>query len=203
MTRPSHSEIACVDELELVKLAKTGDECAFSQLVKQSSSMLQCVAIQLVGNSEDAADCVQETMASAFVCLRKFDGRSTFGTWTCGILRNVCSNRLRSDGRARHVCLESAQNGSHFVPVSAFSEPMAPPEPDRVAATELAEQINAALEMLSPEIRTTFVLLAESELSYKEIAAFQKIPIGTVMSRIHAARKKLKAYLRMQKVDLG
>ncbi len=55
--------------------------------------------------------------------------------------------------------------------------------------------LDAALDRLTPTIRASFVLFAEAGMSYKEIAQALDVPIGTVMSRIHAARPKLQAYL--------
>jgi RNA polymerase sigma-70 factor (ECF subfamily) len=60
---------------------------------------------------------------------------------------------------------------------------------------DLRRQLNEALDRLTPKIRETFILFAEGELSYKEIAEVQDIPIGTVMSRINTARKNLQSYL--------
>jgi RNA polymerase sigma-70 factor, ECF subfamily len=180
---------------ELVESAKIGDKRAFEVLIEQARPMLESTAILLVGNRADADDCVQNALSRAFNGLPKFAGQSSFGTWIYRILRRVCARWLKSRGRDRHVCLEHAQNGSQFVRTPAFSEPIAPPEPDRVAAHELRQRIEAALEKLSPPIRTTFMLFAAKGLSYKEVAEQQGIPIGTVMSRIHAAREKLQEYL--------
>ena len=66
---------------------------------------------------------------------------------------------------------------------------------------DLRRTLDAALDRLSPAVRTTFVLFAEAGLSYKEIAAVQEIPIGTVMSRIFAARQKLQALLDLDRID--
>jgi RNA polymerase sigma-70 factor (ECF subfamily) len=60
---------------------------------------------------------------------------------------------------------------------------------------DLRKALEQALDRLTPTIRTTFVLFAEIGMSYKEIAEVQSVPIGTVMSRIHAAREKLQADL--------
>ena len=60
---------------------------------------------------------------------------------------------------------------------------------------DLKKALDAALDRLSPAIRATFVLFAEAEMSYKEIAALQDVPVGTVMSRLHYARQKLQSYL--------
>jgi RNA polymerase sigma-70 factor, ECF subfamily len=219
--RTNHPLSATDSNRKLVELAKAGDERRNGR-VKQDSkkrasgegsasppvfvveakrkvleaflsrhlAILVAYAMRLVRNSDSAADIVQDACLRAITTLQHFDGDSSIGTWLCGIIRNCYRERCRKQRRAMSV--------EDFVEGAA-----APPVADLVAATELGEQIYVALEMLSPEICTTFVLFAVSGLSYKEIAAFQDIPIGTVMSRIHAARKKLKAYLRMQKVDLG
>jgi RNA polymerase sigma-70 factor (ECF subfamily) len=79
---------------------------------------------------------------------------------------------------------------------SSGPEPSAPDDPARrMHRQDLRRALNQALDRLSPTLRTTFVLFAEAGLSYKEIADTQDVPIGTVMSRIHAAREKLQADL--------
>ena len=71
----------------------------------------------------------------------------------------------------------------------------------RLHQEDLRQVLDQALNRLTPTIRTTFVLFAELGLSYKEIAATQDVPIGTVMSRIHAAREKLQAVLDWDKLS--
>ena len=65
----------------------------------------------------------------------------------------------------------------------------------RRATRALRRMLDEALNRLSPATRATFVLFAEAELSYKDIAECQGVPIGTVMSRLHYARHKLQSYL--------
>ena len=79
---------------------------------------------------------------------------------------------------------------------AGYPEPSIEEDPTRgLSQQDLRQELNRALDRLTPTIRTTFVLFAEAGLSYKEIAETQEVPIGTVMSRIHAAREKLQAEL--------
>ncbi len=87
-------------------------------------------------------------------------------------------------------------NGRGDLPEPAFHD-----DPARsLHQQDLRRALDKALDHLSPKIRTTFVLFAELGLSYKEIAETQDIPIGTVMSRINAAREKLQQNLDWEKV---
>jgi RNA polymerase sigma-70 factor (ECF subfamily) len=133
-------------------------------------------------------------MLKAFLALGDFDGRSGFRTW---LLRIVTNTAL--DWGRRRQRRPGARGGDS-------TEPRLEPTTSNDPASGLYQQdlrlaLNQALNDLTPTIRTTFVLFAELKLSYKEIAATQDVPIGTVMSRIHAAREKLQAALDWDKLN--
>jgi RNA polymerase sigma-70 factor (ECF subfamily) len=134
-------------------------------------------------------------MLKAFSGLTEFDGRSAFRTWLLRIVINTAFDWGRR--RKRQPGGRGGDNGD-----LAHYDGIAHDDPSRrLHQQDLRIVLNRALDHLSLTIRTTFVLFAELGLSYKEIAEIQHVPIGTVMSRIHAAREKLQAELDWDKLS--
>jgi RNA polymerase sigma-70 factor (ECF subfamily) len=181
------------DEL-LVRRAREGDEAACAELFHRHRGDSYRLAYRQLGNEQDALDVVQEAMIKAFAALVDFDGRSGFRTWLLRIVQNTALDWGRRRKRRPSFQMGDGMNNGH--------EPNAPDDPGRrIHQQDLRRALNEALDRLSPTIRTTFVLFAESGLSYKDIAETQGVPIGTVMSRIHAARAKLQADLDWNRLN--
>jgi len=133
-------------------------------------------------------------MLKAFSGLGDFDGRSGFRTWLLRIVINTSFDWGRR--RKRRPGGRGGEDGD-----MARYEATTDDDPARgLHQQDLRVALNHALDRLSNTIRSTFVLYAELGLSYREIAETQDVPIGTVMSRIHAAREKLQAELEWDKL---
>jgi RNA polymerase sigma-70 factor (ECF subfamily) len=173
---------------QLVGLARGGDRAAQEELFRRHWGVAYRVAFRLLGNEQDSLDAVQEALLKAVAHLAHFDGRSGFRTWLLRIVTNAARDAGRKRRRRPALRLfDGDANGS---------EPAVAEDPaHRLHRGDLRKALDAALDRLSPATRTTFVLFAEAELSYKEIAECQDVPIGTVMSRIFYARHKLQSYL--------
>jgi RNA polymerase sigma-70 factor (ECF subfamily) len=178
----------------LVDRIRAGDHLAREELFRRHWGVAYRVAYRLLGHEQDALDAVQEAFLKAITHLDDFDGRSGFRTWLLRIVTNAALDTGRRRGRRATV------------PLGADASPGAEPSCDDDPAGGLHRQdlrriLDAALGRLSPPLRTAFVLFAEAGLSYKEIAAVQQIPLGTVMSRISAARQKLQAVIDLDRID--
>lgn len=148
----------------------------------------------LMRNEHDAQDMVQEAYLRAFRFFGGFHGTDA-RAWLLTIVRNTCYTWLKRKQAPEFTCdFEEAV-------MTKESD-----EPDPESSHELkvqAQLINEAIEKLPAEFREVVILRELEELSYKEIAAITGIPIGTVMSRLSRARKRLLAYLRSAtQVDL-
>jgi RNA polymerase sigma-70 factor, ECF subfamily len=173
---------------QLVKFAREGDRLAQEELFRRHAAVAYRVAYRLLGHEQDALDAVQDAFLKAIQHLGGFDGRSGFRTW----LLRIVNNAALDSGRKRRRRQALKRNGVEL----NGSEPVVHDDPAReLHRTDLRRTIDAALSRLSASTRATFVLFAEAELSYKEIAECQGVPIGTVMSRLHYARHKLQLYL--------
>lgn len=177
--------IAPMTDEVLVQRARLGDSAAREELFQRYRNDAYRVAYRLLGNEHDALDVVQESLLKAFSRLADFDGRCGFRYWLMRIVSNSALDWGRSRKRKRTVGLDE-RNADATVDADPGR---------RLQQQDLRRALDEALERLSPKIRTTFVLFAELGMSYKEIAETQEVPIGTVMSRISAARDKLQAAL--------
>ena len=198
--RDSENGVLDTSESDLVGLARAGDPAARQELFKRHFGIATRVAYRLLGHEQDALDAVQDAMIKALVHLESFDGRSRFRTWLLRIVTNAALDLGRRRRRRPWVSLdEPGSDGASRAEAIAFSET------DPAAGlhrADLRKLLNHALDRLSPSTRTTFILFAEAELSYKEIADCQNVPIGTVMSRLHYARQRLQTYFEESKVEV-
>ena len=185
-------DVAAPDDV-LVELARGGDRAALEELFRRHSSVAFRVAYRLLGHEHDARDAVQDGLLKAMIHLDAFDGRSGFRTWLLRIVTNTAY-----DWGRRRKRRPSARGGDE----ATSYEPTSDEDPaHRLNQQELRRELDQALNRLSSTLRETFILYAELGLSYKEIAETQDVPIGTVMSRIHAAREKLQAGLDWDKLS--
>ena len=148
--------------------------------------------MNVVRDREDAWDVAQEAFVRAWQALPSFRGQSAFYTWLFRIVMNVAADRLRQRGAAGRAF------GTERVPEEEFERVMVDQDEtpaETAARSEERERIMQALEAL-PERHRTIIMLSDLEgLSYREIADVLDIPIGTVMSRLHNARKRLRDVL--------
>lgn len=168
-----------------------GDRAALDDLFRRYRAVAYRVAYRLLGREADALDAVQDGFIKALTHLDRFRGHSSFKTW----LLRIVSNAALDVGRQRH------RDGWNARP------PAGTPPPDRAGTVEeaapdaaleradLRRAIDAALALLPPAQRQTFVLHVDGGLSYREVADALGISIGTVMSRLFYARQKLKTLL--------
>jgi RNA polymerase sigma-70 factor, ECF subfamily len=178
------------DEAELIERAKHGDSQAFGILVERYQRRVIGVALAVVHNQDDALELAQETFVRAYENLPKFESRSSFSTWLYRIAANLAIDFWRREGR--HVVLrgEDAENELRRIPSERGDSFRA------ASRGEISERLSKALEELTPEHRTVILLREVEGLSYDEISEVLQCPRGTVMSRLHYARNRLRGLLK-------
>jgi len=178
----------------LVSQARTGNAPAFEELVRRYRNDVFALSFHFVRNREDAWDISQEVFVKAYKSLRRFRGDASFKTWLMRIAANHCKDQLKKR-RLKTVPFDEA---------IATEAPSAVPGPgQRVEALELGEAIERAVDGLSAKHRMAFVLREYEGLSYEEMAQVMGCSLGTVMSRLHHARKNLQhALVRMGVVEV-
>ena len=183
----------------LVRASQKGDMRAFEELVARHRDKVYARAFSMVRNEDSAIDLSQEAWVKAWQRLHQFQGEASFLTWMTRIVINLCLDQLRKQKRLRAESIEQLDEELGGV---ERQMPIITPNPtERLERGELRERIDRALAQLSYEHRTVLVLHEFQELEYKEIAKTMGCSIGTVMSRLFYARRKMAALLADMKKE--
>jgi RNA polymerase sigma-70 factor (ECF subfamily) len=180
------------DEEGLLARAREGDRAAWQALFDSHRDVAYRVAWRVIGDSEDALDAVQEGFIRAYRGLAGFAGASSFRTWLLRIVyRQAIDLRRKAAGwRA----LSMGRGRPNMAP--ALPDPRSDADPaGPLVRAELGQQLAEAIGRLPADQRQAFVLHAEGRMTYAQIAGVQGVPIGTVMSRIFYARRRLRQML--------
>ena len=170
----------------LVRRCLTGDQSAMLALVENFQGRVFGLCYRMLGQRQDAEDCAQETFVRVLKNLHRWDPGRDFEPWLLAIAGNRCRTALSSRKRR---------------PVSdGMVEQLPDDAPDERAAQHLGEEVQLALAIVRAEYRQAFVLFHENELSYAEIAESMSVPLGTVKTWVHRARKELIEELRRRGV---
>jgi RNA polymerase sigma-70 factor (ECF subfamily) len=182
------------DDTELIERCRAGDIAAFEPLVEKYRQRVWRLAYNVLRDREEAWDVAQEAFVRAWQALPSFRGQSAFYTWLFRIVMNVASDRARSRA-ARGRAFGTERIAEEDWDRVLVDHPAQAPPDAAAAGAERRARIEQALATLSDDHRRIVVLSDIEGLSYKEIADVLEIPMGTVMSRLHNARKRLKTAL--------
>lgn len=193
---PAESAGPPSDELELVARCQTGDTEAFNELVTRYRQRAFAMIYHMVRNDQDAWDLAQDGFLKAWKSIGRFRGQSSFYTWLYRILMNVTIDWLRRQKIASGTEFDDAI-GLHHIEPGAATAPRAEMQPaERISDQEIRTRIDGAIARLSPEHRAAIVMRELDGLEYTEIAEAMDCSVGTVMSRLFYARKKLQTMLK-------
>jgi len=163
-------------EARWIVRARIGDEAAFAWLLSRYRARAIRVAIQVLHRPDEAEDAAQEAFIRAFRNIRSFRGDSRFATWFFHIVLRVCLDKKR------------LKRWDAEIPWDDAVDPAAPPD-----AGDTRVVVRALLDRLSPPMRAALILREVEGLEYEEIAHALGIPVGTVRSRLSAARARFRA----------
>jgi RNA polymerase sigma-70 factor (ECF subfamily) len=182
-----------ISDTELVQAAQKGDLAAFEELVARHRDKIFARAYSMMRNEEEALDLSQDAWVKGWQRLVQFQGDSSFITWMTRIVINLCLDQLRKHKRQRMESIDALDEESGGV---ERQMPVVETNPTQgLERGELRQRIDAALAKLSPEHRAALVLHEFEELEYKEIAKRMDCSIGTVMSRLFYARRRMASLL--------
>lgn len=179
----------------LMTAAKHGDREAFDDLVTRLRGHAFHFAHGLVGSREDAMELSQEAFLKTYNARESYRDGDPFHPWFLRILRNCCYSFLRKRGRIR----KSSLSGAGLLDDDAGDweiEDEAPRPDDHVLGDERTRLFWSAFQEMSARDREILTLRHFDELAYQEIADALEIPIGTVMSRLFHARRRLRESLQ-------
>jgi len=175
--------------------------------VERYQGRAYALALRVLKDEDRARDAVQEGFLKAYTNLAKFEGRSSFYTWLYRLVMNLCLDMKRRDRSDREVEWDETRPG----------EPAGAPDAEALAGrgagspgpaqalerSELRKRIAEAISQLPGDARETLLLREVDGMSYAEIAEALEIPKGTVMSRLHYARKRVQQILTEMGVGVG
>jgi RNA polymerase sigma-70 factor (ECF subfamily) len=184
------------DDIALVRRCQKGDALAFEQLVIKYRSKVFSMIYGMVQNEQDAWDLAQEGFVKAWRSIHRFKGQASFYTWLYRIVTNVAIDSLRRKSFKKTAEFDDEIAATQVEPGSK-TMPQPDPMPHQgLEREEIRHRIEHAINKLSPEHRAVIVMKEIEELQYNEIAEALGCSIGTVMSRLFYARKKLQTLLR-------
>jgi RNA polymerase sigma-70 factor (ECF subfamily) len=164
-----------LSEKESIELVQKGNKEAYQAIVKRYMRMTYYIVLSFVHNHQDALDLSQDSFVKAFRKIKTFDPQKPFFPWFYKLTKNLCLDHIKKRGRHREIPLEDM----HILDRE---------KEDR----EMKQAVWRGIEALPVEQREAIILRYFQQLSYKEIADLTGKPIGTVMSTLYYAKKRLK-----------
>ncbi len=187
-TRRNGTGVAVVSDSELIEQAVRGDLDSFGELVERYQDRLYAAMFHRLGNREDAEDAVQDAFIRAYRKLATFDGRSGFYTWLFRIAHNAAISRRRR--RRPRVSLDEQRDATGSEPASE-----GPPPQETAMRREQVQQVREAIDQLPDDQRDILILRELEGFCYEEIGHILDLAPGTVRSRLHRARTRLRELL--------
>src|SRR5437763_9819181 len=193
-TTPAQADVS---ELELVRRCQAGQTEAFDQVVTRYRTRIFAMIYNMVHNEQDAWDLAQDSFVKAWKSIGRFRGKSSFYTWVYRIVMNVTIDWLRKKQvKGAGTEFDDAVQLREVDPATK-TLPRAEALPhERMERSEIRQRIDQAIAQLSPEHRAVILMKETEDMQYHEIAEMLGCSIGTVMSRLFYARKKLQNLLR-------
>ena len=190
-------EPAAESDGQLVARAQAGDPTAFDELVVRHRNRVFAMIRNMIHREADAWDLSQEAFIKAWKALPRFEAKAKFSTWLYRIVHNVVYDWTRRKRPESGDEWNEELLRSEKIDPASRTTPSVALRPDKaLSSDELRERIEKALDSLSPEHRQAVLLKDVQGLAYKEISEVMDCSIGTVMSRLHYARKKLQTLLK-------
>jgi RNA polymerase sigma-70 factor (ECF subfamily) len=189
-----------IDQRELIQRLQAHEASAFRELVESHKHRLFNLAYDLLGNTHDAEDVSQETFIKVYHGIGDFRGEAQLGSWMYRIVVNLCLNRRRKKAVSEMELRESFEDDPAHQPIPAQDFAA---DPEKMTEAEIMRaHLRRALETLSPQQRTVFILRHDEDMPLAEIGKMLDISEGTVKSQLFRALKKLQEALAFYKADL-
>ncbi len=173
----------------LVQAARRHEPEAWNALLKEHQLPLCAYAAELLGDRTAALDVVQETFAAAVRHIGTLRDDERFGSWLFGLAHQKCVQHWRRSRRAEDVFAPSADDATN---AGEFADEATPDPRASLLRREESEEFFATIATLSPAHRSVLLLHVVEDFSLEEIARITDVPVGTVKSRLHHAKRALR-----------
>jgi RNA polymerase sigma-70 factor (ECF subfamily) len=190
------------DELLIQRFNQTKDSTFFKSLIRRYQNKIYNTAYRILGNADEAEEVVQDTLVKVHQSIDKFRQQASFNAWLFRIVHNICLDRLRYKQRRKGfqvVCFDPQSSYSEEEsgdPNTVSQVADANPGPDLLLSLgEQSQVIGESLKLLPDNQRAVVVLFDIEGFSYQEISEIVGASIGTVRSRLHYGRLKLRELL--------
>ncbi len=192
-----HQAAVVAAEMFLVRRLRAGDQRAFATLMRDGGARMFAAARRILGNDDDARDAVQEAWLQAFRALPRFEGHARLSTWLHRIVVNAALMKLRSRRRRPEASLDELP--PHADTASAWTTAGDTMSADESLATrERCALVRRAIDLLPESHRHVLLLRDFEELDTDETALRLGITAGAVKTRLHRARKALRAVIEQE-----
>jgi RNA polymerase sigma-70 factor (ECF subfamily) len=182
-------------DADLAVAARRGSSDACTEIVRRFERPVYNLIVRLVQDPGRAEELTQDTFVKMFRALGTYDAELRFSSWLFRIAHNTAIDALRQ----RHVPLVSPrvdEDGDEIDPLAALPDLTGDSPEVVMLRRDLARVLDEAIDLLRPEYRTVVVLRHQEDLDYEEIAEVTGLPLGTVKTYLHRARKALASHLR-------
>jgi RNA polymerase sigma-70 factor (ECF subfamily) len=180
-----------LDDRSLVALILSGDRDRFGELVGRYERRIVNYVYRITHRYEDAHDLAQEIFVKVYLALDRYDPKYQFSTWLFRIAQNSAIDALRKKSVSEVPLTRPATSEDPEGREREFADDGVSPE-RALKNKQLSSAIDTAVEKLPPDYRELIQLRHFAELSYEEIAAMKKLPLGTVKNKLFRARNLLK-----------
>ena len=190
----SDFRLASGKDRTLLQRARQGEVAAFEALIEPHVASARRLAYSFCHNWADADDLAQEALIKAFRSIASFRGEASVATWLYTVVRSACLDWRRSR-QTKNRAAEDSLSDEQLDPQDA--------QDALLAGKDEAEQLWSALRRLDPRFRVPVVLCDIEGMEYEQIAAIERVPVGTVRSRISRGRRQLRDLLAESSAQLG
>lgn len=187
MPEKTNNEQAIRDDAELAVLAGNADEAAFRELLEKYRNKMLAICLRMLKDITEAEEAAQDSWVKIYFHIKSFDPGRNFAVWAGAIAMNECRDRLRRRSRNKKYFREIDERDGAYE--------MAPGS-NSGSGEENLKSVEKAIELLPDKLKEIIVLKAYGDYSYEDIAKVLGVRIGTVMSRLFRARKKLSEIMK-------
>ncbi len=182
-----------MEEQKLIEGLKRGDSRSYDELYREYVEKIGGIARSYLG-VDDVEDVIQEVFIKVYKNIKKFRGESSLSTWIYRITVNVCKDMLGKKHRRKEILTSFGEEDDDEK--NTIREPADEVQPSNELMRMLsAEEISKAIDSLSKEDKLLINLREIEGMSYEQISEIMDKPVGTVKSRLHYARERLKGIL--------